>query len=143
MGVFAGERLLAHARVSSYQQFWGGRPMPMGGVADVVVAPKSVAAHDFSPTVTGAATILLEDPLLPHNTGSWSLQVSGGSAELTSVEGADSGLRLGPNGFAVLYAGTAVHILRTAGLASGCGSAEDELLDAAFAGRPAYLLEYF
>ena len=59
------------------------------------------------------------------------------------MEGADSGLRLGPNGFAALYAGTPVHILRTAGLASGGGSAEDELLDAAFAGRPAYLLEYF
>ena len=39
IGVFAGERLVAHARVRSYQQFWGDRPMPMGGVAGVVVAP--------------------------------------------------------------------------------------------------------
>src|ERR1019366_9363780 len=39
IGVFDGERLLAHARLRSYQQFWGGRPMPMGGVAGVVVAP--------------------------------------------------------------------------------------------------------
>lgn len=109
----------------------------------VLDAPKAVAARGFSPTVTGAVTILLEDPLLPHNGGSWSLEVSGGSAELTSVEEADSGLRLGPNGFAALYAGTPVHILRTAGLASGGGPAEDALIDAAFAGRPAYLLEYF
>ena len=77
-------------------------------------APKAIAARGFSPTVTGAVTILLGDPLLPHNSG--------------------------PNGFAALYAGTPVHILRTAGLASGGGPAEDELLDRAFASRPAYLL---
>jgi predicted acetyltransferase len=39
IGAFDGERLVAHARVHSYEQFWGGRPMPMGGVAGVVVAP--------------------------------------------------------------------------------------------------------
>jgi GNAT superfamily N-acetyltransferase len=41
IGVFDGRRLLAHARVHSYQQFWGGRPMPMGGVGGVVVAPEA------------------------------------------------------------------------------------------------------
>lgn len=39
IGVFEGERLLAHATVRSYQQFWGGRQTPMSGVAGVVVAP--------------------------------------------------------------------------------------------------------
>ncbi|MHB8184800.1 MAG: GNAT family N-acetyltransferase [Dermatophilaceae bacterium] len=40
IGVFDGERLLAHAKVRSYQQFWGGRSMPMGGIAGVVVTPR-------------------------------------------------------------------------------------------------------
>ncbi|MHB8273581.1 MAG: GNAT family N-acetyltransferase [Dermatophilaceae bacterium] len=39
IGVFDGERLLAHAKVRSYQQFWGGRSMPMGGIAALVAAP--------------------------------------------------------------------------------------------------------
>jgi hypothetical protein len=42
-----------------------------------------------------------------------------------------------------LYAGTPLHVLRTAGLASGGNPAGDSLFDAAFAGSPAYLLEYF
>ena len=109
----------------------------------VLDTPKAIAARGFSSSVTGAATILLEDPLLPANSGSWRLAVSGGRGELTQVEATEEALQLGPNGFAALYAGTPVHVLRTAGLASGGKPAEDELLDAAFAGRAAYLLEYF
>lgn len=109
----------------------------------VMDAPKAVAARGFSPAVTGAATVLLEDPLLPDNSGSWRLEVSGGRGELAPVEATGAGLQLGPNGFAALYAGTPVHVLRRAGLALGGEPAEDELLDAAFAGRAAYLLEYF
>jgi len=41
IGVFDGGRLLAQRKVRSYQQFWGGRPMPMGGMAGVVVAPEA------------------------------------------------------------------------------------------------------
>jgi predicted acetyltransferase len=109
----------------------------------VLDTPKAIAARGFSSSVTGAATILLEDPLLPANSGFWRLEVSKGRGELGPVEAIDADLRLGPNGFAALYAGTPVHVLRTAGLASGGGPAQDELLDAAFAGRAAYLLEYF
>ncbi len=109
----------------------------------VMDAPKAVAARGFSPAVSGSARIVLEDPLFPDNTGSWRLEVSGGSGELVPVEATTAGLRLGPNGFAALYAGTPTHILRTAGLASGGEPAHDQLLDAALAGRPAYLLEYF
>jgi hypothetical protein len=69
--------------------------------------------------------------------------VSGGRGELTAFEATDNALELGPNGFAALYAGTPVRVLRTAGLASGGEPAQDELFDAAFAGRAAYLLEYF
>lgn len=105
--------------------------------------PKAIAARGFSPAVTGSAAVALDDPLLPGNSGSWTLKVSGGRAELIPADVTNVSLQLGPNGFAALYAGTPVHRLRSAGLASGGEPAADELLDAAFAGSPAYLLEYF
>ena len=109
----------------------------------VMDASKAVAARGFSPAVTGSAALALGDPLLPGNSGSWRLEVSGGRGELTPAKTTNASLRLGPNGFAALYAGTPVHVLRTAGLVSGGEPAGDEVLDAAFAGRAAYLLEYF
>ena len=109
----------------------------------VIDAPKAVVARGFSPAVSGSAALLLKDPLLPGNGGAWRLEVSGGRGVLARVKATDVGLQLGPNGFAALYAGTPVHVLRTAGLASGGSPADQELLDAAFAGRAAYLLEYF
>ena len=109
----------------------------------IMDAPEAVAARGFPSTATGSAAVTLVDPLLPGNSGSWRLEVSGGRGGLIPAEPFNPGLRLGPNGFAALYAGTSISVLRTAGLASGGGPAGDELLDAAFAGRPAYLLEYF
>ena len=109
----------------------------------VMDAPKAVAARGFSPGVTASAALTIEDPLLPGNSGVWRLEVSGGRGKLTPAAPTNNSLRLGPNGFAALYAGTPVHTLRTAGLASGGDPTGDDLLDAAFAGSPAYLLEYF
>jgi predicted acetyltransferase len=109
----------------------------------VMDARQAVAARGFSPMVTGSAPVALDDPLLPGNAGSWQLEVSGGRGELTAAKASKTSLQVGPNGFAALFAGTAVHLLRTAGLALGGSPAGDELLDAAFAGSPAYLLEYF
>ena len=109
----------------------------------VLDAPKAVAARGFSPAVTSAATFRLNDRLMPGNSGYWRFEVAGGRGELAAVEQTSNALELGPNGFAALYAGKAVHVLRTAGLASGGEPAQDELFDAAFAGRAAYLLEYF
>lgn len=104
---------------------------------------KSVAARGFPPSVTGSAGFVLQDQLLPGNSGSWQLEVSGGRGRLTPAEVSKAGLRLGPNGFAALFAGTPLHVLRAAGLASDGDPAADGLLDALFAGSPAYLLEYF
>lgn len=109
----------------------------------VMDAPKAVAARGFSPVVTGSAALALKDPVLAGNSGSWRLEVSGGRGHLGPAEANDASLRLGPNGFAALFAGTPVHALRTAGLASGGDPATDQWLDAAFAGRAPYLLEYF
>lgn len=36
-GAYDGERLVSHARVKPYRQWFGGRPVPMGGVASVAV----------------------------------------------------------------------------------------------------------
>ena len=105
---------------------------------------KAIAARGFSSAVTGSAALSLQDPLLAAgNSGAWLLEVSGGRGRLRPGEATETSLRLGPNGIAAMYAGTPVHVLRVAGLASGGNPAADELLDAAFAGPAAYLLEYF
>ena len=109
----------------------------------VLDVPKAIAARGFSPAVTGSAAVALQDPQLPANNGSWQLEVSAGRAELIASKTTKASLLLGPNGFAGLYAGTPVYALRAAGLASGGEPVGDALLDAAFAGPAAYLLEYF
>ncbi|HZX07767.1 GNAT family N-acetyltransferase [Kribbella sp.] len=40
LGVVDGEELVAAARIWPFEQWWGGRRVPMGGVAGVVVAPE-------------------------------------------------------------------------------------------------------
>ncbi|WP_410791658.1 enhanced intracellular survival protein Eis [Kribbella sp. C-35] len=40
LGVVDGDELVAAARIWPHEQWWGGRRVPMGGVAGVVVAPE-------------------------------------------------------------------------------------------------------
>ncbi|MFD7161632.1 enhanced intracellular survival protein Eis [Kribbella sp. NPDC059898] len=40
LGVVDGDELVAAARIWPFEQWWGGRRVPMGGVAGVVVAPE-------------------------------------------------------------------------------------------------------
>ncbi|GII58191.1 hypothetical protein Pth03_65800 [Planotetraspora thailandica] len=40
LGLFDGTRLVGTARINPYTQWWHGRPVPMGGVASVTVAPE-------------------------------------------------------------------------------------------------------
>ncbi|WP_405147607.1 GNAT family N-acetyltransferase [Sphaerisporangium sp. NBC_01403] len=40
LGVFDGGRLIGTSRINSYDQWWHGRPLSMGGVASVTVAPE-------------------------------------------------------------------------------------------------------
>lgn len=40
LGVFADELLVASSRIIAYRQLWGGRALPMAGIAGVVVAPE-------------------------------------------------------------------------------------------------------
>ena len=39
IGVFDGDLLVGSARLHECRQLWGGRALPMGGVAGVMVAP--------------------------------------------------------------------------------------------------------
>lgn len=40
LGVYDGDRLVASGRYHRFDQWWHGRPVPMGGVASVAVAPE-------------------------------------------------------------------------------------------------------
>jgi hypothetical protein len=92
--------------------------------------------------VTGEAALVVDDPLVPRNAGTWLLRVADGTGEVTPGGGGTAGLRVGPSGLAVLFAGLPVATLRVAGLATGGDAVADAVLDAAFAGEP-YLLDYF
>jgi predicted acetyltransferase len=107
----------------------------------VLDLPAAVAGRGFPPAVSGRAGLVVDDPQVPGNTGSWSLQVEGGSGEATVAEG-DGGLRVGANGLALLFSGLPTSTLRVAGLAAGGDPDGDAVLDAAFAADP-YLLDYF
>nr|CAA9355623.1 MAG: hypothetical protein AVDCRST_MAG46-2893 [uncultured Nocardioidaceae bacterium] len=104
--------------------------------------PAAIAARGFADHVDGSALLSVEDPLLPSQSGTWLLEVAAGHGSLSRTAAADDAVRLGPNGLAALYAGARLHVLRTAGLASG-GTGADVFLDSAFAGPAPYLLEYF
>jgi predicted N-acetyltransferase YhbS len=122
----------------------------------VIDAPAAVAERGFPAAAQVDATILLDDRLLPANTGRWRLSVRDGQGTLAPAPGscapagsapgsraAGAGpLRLGPRGFAALYAGTPVATLRVAGLAVDGDPAADAALDAAF-GATAFMLDYF
>lgn len=115
-----------------------------GWMLRVVDAPGAVAARGFPAAVSLSARLDLADPALPANSGSWQLEVGDGTGKLTPAQAGPSGpvLRLGPRGFAGLFAGVTVATLRRAGLVGG-DSRLDDALDGAFGGQAAYMLHGF
>lgn len=106
--------------------------------------PAAVAGRGFAPGLDIDVPITVDDTQVPANCLTGRLRVADGSGELVAdgSTGTDA-VRLTASGIAALYAGASMANLTTAGLALG-GSAEDHArLDAAFVGRPAYLLDYF
>ncbi|HSS67745.1 MAG TPA: GNAT family N-acetyltransferase, partial [Nocardioidaceae bacterium] len=87
--------------------------------------------------------IVLNDAQVPSNCVAGRLTVAGGKGQLILGPPANDAVRLGANGLAALYAGTPTATLRAAGLLSGGADEAHAMLDAAFAGRPAYMHEYF
>ncbi|HEX2705335.1 MAG TPA: GNAT family N-acetyltransferase, partial [Candidatus Lustribacter sp.] len=55
IAVLDGERIVAHARTRPFRQMWGGRLVPMGGVAGVVVDPEYRGRGVASAMVLAAA----------------------------------------------------------------------------------------
>lgn len=115
-----------------------------GWMLRVVDAPAAVAARGFPPGLDLAVPLRLEDPLLPGNSGGWTLRVAGGRGllERSVTAHAANPLTVGARGFSALFAGTPVQALRRAGLAGGGGPAADALLGAGFAATP-FCLDFF
>ena len=112
-------------------------------------ARAAIAGRGFPVSAVASVPMLLADPELAANAGPHTLSVSDGRGSLTSGITARAGaspdappVRLGPRGFAALFAGVPLATLRMAGLAAGGDQAVDEALDGAFGCR-AYLLDYF
>jgi predicted acetyltransferase len=106
-------------------------------------APAAIAARGFAPGVVAELDFWLDDAEVPAHSGRWHLSVADGFGKLTPSSGSGDVLRLGSRGLSALYAGTPLATLRGSGLASGGSVAADGLLDTAFGGAPAYMLDFF
>ncbi len=112
----------------------------------VIDLQAAVTSRGYPPGLQLDVPLALDDPLLPANTWAGRLQVRDGRGSLhpdETVRAAPETVHLRSRGLAAMYAGTSMATLRTAGLVQGGTPVELGLLDTAFVGRPAYLLEYF
>lgn len=103
----------------------------------------AVSQRGYPPGADVDIPLVLDDDQVPANRFTGWLRVADGYGELVAGDAGPGAVRLGANGLAALYAGTAASILVAAGLASGGDPGVLAALDAAFSGRPAALLEYF
>lgn len=106
-------------------------------------APAAISGRGFPLGVTVDVAVTLDDAQVPQNCLTGRLRVESGRGDLVPGPAEEGAVRFGANGLAALFAGTAMGPLLTAGLASGGDPTSHALLDAAFASRPAFLLEYF
>jgi hypothetical protein len=109
----------------------------------IVDAAAAIDARGFPAGVSVSVPLELADPVLPVNAGCWRLEVAGGMGSLERAGGGPvaGAMRLGPRGFAALFAGSAVGTLRLAGLAAGGDpAADDDALESAFRGQ-AFLID--
>jgi hypothetical protein len=87
--------------------------------------------------------LVVEDARVPENCVAGRLHVRDGTGAIVAGAAEPRSVRLAANGLAALYAGTPTAALAAAGLLSGGSASEHAMLDAAFAGRPAYMLDAF
>lgn len=109
----------------------------------VLDAPAAIAARGWPPAAAVTVDLEIDDAELPENTGSWRLTVADGKGRLERLADGSGGVRLTARGLAVLYAGTPVGTVRTAGLLTGGTENDARALDTAFAGPTPYMLDYF
>lgn len=105
----------------------------------------AIAGRGFPSGVEVDVPLLIDDAQEPANCVHGRLVVGGGRGRLVESDTTPRAdvARLSANGVAALYAGTPTASLVTAGLLTGGSPAHRALLDSAFSGRPAYLLDYF
>lgn len=103
----------------------------------------AIAARGYPPSAQIDVPLVIDDSQLSANCTVGRLRVSGGQGELTPDTSDSQAVRLGANGLAALYAGTSTASLTASGLLTGGTDETHAALDTAFAGRPAYLLDYF
>jgi len=113
LGVFHDDHLVATARIHGYRQVWGGRPLPMAGIAGVVVAPewrgRGVATRLMTAVLERAAglgdvvSVLFPAALPPYRRLGWELA---GAVSRTTFS-PDGLRRLGGQGVAVRRAAAA------------------------------------
>lgn len=108
----------------------------------IVDAAAAIDARGFPAGVSVSVPLELADPVLPVNAGCWRLEVASGKGSLERAGGgpAAGAVRLGPRGFAALFAGSAIGTLRLAGLAAGGDPVADDALESAFRGQ-AFLID--
>jgi predicted acetyltransferase len=108
----------------------------------VIDPAQAIGARGYPASVSLDVALELNDPDLPALSGTWLLEISGGQGKLTPGRCTDARLRLGPRGFAALFAGVPVATLRRTGLVAGGERAADDALDRAFGGA-AFMYDYF
>jgi predicted acetyltransferase len=106
-------------------------------------AAAAIAGRGFPAGLSIDVPVVLGDAQVPENCLTGRLSVEGGSGRLVEGPAEAGAVRLGANGLAALFAGSSITRLLGSGLAAGGDRDAHALLDSAFAGRPAYLLDYF
>ena len=106
----------------------------------IVDSPAAIALRGWPAEADVDVSFVLHDPDVPEHNGSWRLRVASGSATLERATGTPQLPSLSVRGLALLYAGAAdTPALRRAGLLDAPAPG----LDAAFAGHPPVILDYF
>jgi predicted acetyltransferase len=143
--------LAGFAPLGGYVQWSGPDPDPVLFVLDderqsmiaryhwmlrLVDLAAAFAGRPYPAGMDGEVAFTVEDAVCPWNQGSWRLLLEAGQAEVSRTGSAPAG-RAHPRGLAALFTGFAdPGLLAAAGLLSGFGTDELELLRAAFAGGP-------
>ena len=109
----------------------------------------AISGRGFPAAARARVVLRLGDAQLPAGAGLHTLTVGDGEGSLlrgiterSAASPAPEPVRLGPRGFAALYAGVPMATLRVAGLAAGGDKGTDQRLDTLFASHP-HLLDYF
>jgi predicted acetyltransferase len=113
-----------------------------GWMLRVLDVAGALAARGYPAGVDTSVVMQVDDPESAANSGTWRVEVSGGSGQAVETGDAAADLRVSVRGLAALYAGRPAAALRRAGLLEGPHSL-DEVTDAVFATSVAYLTDYF